>query len=92
MRILIGLLLGAAAAAAQPAGDFVFINGRVITMDRADSVVQAVAVSNGKMVAAGNNAAVHRQAAKESATGLVTRRENLKCEMTMMAGKVVYEK
>ena len=40
------------------AADLLLINGRVLTMDVHDSVAQAVAVRDGKIVAVGTNAEV----------------------------------
>jgi hypothetical protein len=42
----------------------ILINGRILTVDRADSIAQAVAIANGKIVAVGTNADIRRQAAK----------------------------
>ena len=60
------LLLAAATATAQTAPDFILLNGRVLTVDRADSIAQAVAVRGGKIVAVGTNEAVRAQAGKDT--------------------------
>ena len=40
---------------AQTPADYVLISGRVLTVDTKDSIAQAVAVTNGKIVAVGTN-------------------------------------
>src|SRR5262249_15514377 len=52
--------------AAAVASDLVLINGKFLTVDPNDSVAQAVAISNGKIVAVGNNADVQSRAAKNA--------------------------
>ena len=71
----IALLLSCApllAAAQRPAADLVLLNGRVITVDARDRVVQAVAIGGGRILAVGTNAEVLRFA------GAATRRVDLK--------------
>lgn len=51
-------LLGCRASA--DAADLVFVNGKVITVDSADRVMEAVAVKGDKIVAVGTNAEVER--------------------------------
>jgi len=65
MRVPILFLL-ALSAQAQPAPDYLLVNGRILTVDRADSIAQAVAISNGRIVAVGANDAVRRQAPKSA--------------------------
>jgi predicted amidohydrolase YtcJ len=55
------LFLFAATAGAQ---DLVLVNGHIITVDANDSVAQAVAITGGKIVAVGTNAAAQKAAAK----------------------------
>ncbi len=43
-----------------PSADTVFVNGTVITVDRADSIVQAVAIRNGTILDAGTQEAISR--------------------------------
>ena len=64
IRIAWSLLSLAALAlgAQQPRADVVFTNGRVLTVDAADRVVQAVAVAGDKIIAVGSNADVERTA------------------------------
>jgi predicted amidohydrolase YtcJ len=59
MRSLLFLL-----AATLPAQDLVLINGHILTVDPKDSIAQAVAITNGKIVAVGSNAAAQKAAAK----------------------------
>ena len=53
-----------AVAAALPGqdmhADMVLLNGKVITVDASDRIAQAVAISNGKIVAVGTNAEVSK--------------------------------
>lgn len=53
----------AAARAQQPRADLIFVNGRVLTVDQTDRVVQAVGISGNRIVAVGTNAEVERAAA-----------------------------
>jgi predicted amidohydrolase YtcJ len=53
--------------AAEPApGDYLLIDGKIITVDGGDSVAQAVAITRGKIVAVGSNAAARQAAAKDA--------------------------
>jgi len=45
-------------------GDIVLINGKIITVDAKDSIAEAVAISNGKIVAVGSNGDVQSRATK----------------------------
>src|ERR1700689_4232162 len=58
------LLAAGAAFGQQAGGDFLLINGRILTVDARDSVAQAVAITGGKIVAAGSNDAARKAAAK----------------------------
>ncbi len=46
--------------------DFLLINGKILTVDARDSVAQAVAITGGKIVAVGSNAAARQAAAKDA--------------------------
>src|SRR5215469_11738822 len=54
----------------QPAelapGNYLLINGKIITVDTRDSVAQAVAITRGKIVAVGSNAAARQAVAKDA--------------------------
>jgi predicted amidohydrolase YtcJ len=69
MRIAIApaaaLILAAASpnAAAQTRADLLLVNGRVLTVDSADRIVQAVAIAGNRIVAVGTTAEVERMAA-----------------------------
>ena len=63
---LAGLLFLAGASPAarqQPRADLILVNGRVLTVDPADRVVQAIGISGNRIVAVGTNADVERIAA-----------------------------
>lgn len=51
-------LAGQPRAQAVPPADLVLVNGTILTVDAADAVAQAVAISNGKIVAVGTSDAV----------------------------------
>src|ERR1700733_9461682 len=51
---------GAIAAAQTP--DTILIDGKILTVDAKDSVVEAVAIAKGKIVAVGSNAEIQRRA------------------------------
>lgn len=55
------LALGPAAAQAPPA-DLILVNGRIVTVDGAFSMAEAVAIRGGRFVAVGGNDAVRRHA------------------------------
>ena len=59
------LLISASASlgAQQPRADLILINGRVLTVDPADRVAQALGISGNRIVAVGTNAEVERAAA-----------------------------
>jgi len=52
--LLIATLVGGAPQAQAPA-DLALVNGRVLTVDAADSIAQAVAIAGGKIVAVGSD-------------------------------------
>jgi predicted amidohydrolase YtcJ len=63
----IACLLYAATASAQPAQpaktvDLILINGKIITVDPKDSIAQAVAIRNGKILAVGANEQIRKLA------------------------------
>jgi len=63
--IVLGLVLGAAAtltARAADVPDAVYFNGRIVTMDAAGSIVEAVAVKDGRFAALGTSEAMHATA------------------------------
>lgn len=60
---LVAIPLACPASAQQPRADLVLVNGRVLTVDAADRVAQAVAIAGNRIVAVGTNADVMRAAA-----------------------------
>jgi hypothetical protein len=48
------------AAPPAEAADAVFLNGKIVTVDAADSIAQAVAVRNGRILRVGTNAEVEK--------------------------------
>lgn len=55
---LLVVLTSSAAGAAEKPADFILHNGRILTVDANDSVAQAIAVGEGKILAVGDDAAV----------------------------------
>lgn len=47
-------------SASEPTADLVLVNGTVVTVDPLDSVVQAIAVKNGRILDVGNDACIRR--------------------------------
>ncbi len=47
-------------SASEPTADLVLVNGTVVTVDPLDSVVQAIAVKNGRILDVGNDARIRR--------------------------------
>src|SRR5579859_5908307 len=58
------LALGLAAAAAATNPDVILTNGRILTEDAHNSVVEAVAISKGRLVALGTSAQIRALAGK----------------------------
>jgi predicted amidohydrolase YtcJ len=56
------LFLASMGIAWAQAPDLILINGKILTVDAKDSVVEAVAIAQGKIVATGNTAEIRRQA------------------------------
>ncbi|HEV8216677.1 MAG TPA: amidohydrolase [Gemmatimonadaceae bacterium] len=57
------IVAGGSLAAQQPRADLILVNARVLTVDAADRVVQAVGIAGNRIVAVGSNAEVERAAA-----------------------------
>ena len=57
---------GATSATPVADADLIFVDGKIITMDAKDSVVQALAIRQGKILLAGTNEEVRGRAAKNS--------------------------
>jgi predicted amidohydrolase YtcJ len=47
-------------------GDLILINGKIITVDEKDSIVQALAIHNGKIVATGTDEEIRKFARKDA--------------------------
>src|SRR5580704_15243744 len=58
----VGLLFAWAATAAAQTPDMILIDGKILTVDAKDSVVEAVAIAKGKIVAVGSTAEIQRRA------------------------------
>jgi len=55
-----------AQAVPAPSTDLVLLNGKIITMDAKDSIVQAVLIREGKILAVGTNGEIRKLAAKNA--------------------------
>src|SRR5215467_11798850 len=65
LALIAALTVVVAAAPAQaqaPAADMILVNGKVITLDDASSIVQAIAIHDGKILAVGSNEEVRKRA------------------------------
>lgn len=60
--LALAVLLQAGAGSSQPRADIVLLNGRVLTVDRNDRVVEAVAITGGKIAAVGTSAQIKAMA------------------------------
>src|SRR5262245_28392123 len=63
--LIAALTVVAAAAPAQaqaPAADMILVNGKVITLDDASSIVQAIAIHDGKILAVGSTEEARKRA------------------------------
>src|SRR5262245_66583328 len=47
---------------AQTSADTILVNGHVVTVDKAFSIAEAIAIADGKFLAVGTNAAIRRTA------------------------------
>ena len=56
------LLFALAGIAAAQTPDLILINGKILTVDAKDSIVEAVAIAKGKIVAVGSTAEIQRRA------------------------------
>ena len=65
----VALLFTFAGTAAAQTPDLILLNGKILTVDAKDSVVEAVAIAKGKIVAVGSSAEIQRRAG--SATQVV---------------------
>ena len=67
-RLISSILLFAGAGILLQAqnADLILINGKILTVDPKDSVAQAVAISDGKIIAVGSNESVKQLAAKNA--------------------------
>jgi len=63
---LLALPAVSSAAAVTAPADAVFVNGHVVTLDEAGTVVQAVAVRDGRIVATGGNQQIRRLAGPQT--------------------------
>jgi predicted amidohydrolase YtcJ len=70
--VLATLTLGAAAARAERPPDMILFHGRILTVDSRDSIAEALAIRDGKIIAIGNDRDIHRLA------GAATRRIDLR--------------
>src|ERR1700694_342111 len=59
---LAAIVVAAPANAQAPAADTILVNGKIITLDGASSVAQAIAIQGDRILAVGSNEEVRRRA------------------------------
>ena len=52
-------------------GDLILINGKIITVDQKDSIAQALAIHDGKIVAIGSNEEIRKIAGAKARASLI---------------------
>src|SRR5271170_5790392 len=62
VRLVGWLLFALAGMAAAQTPDLILIDGKILTVDATDSIVEAVAIAKGKIVAVGSTAEIQRMA------------------------------
>src|SRR5258708_25547308 len=62
IAVLAACVLSTRGNAQAPAADTILVNGKVVTLDGASSVAQAVAIRDGKILATGSNADIPTRA------------------------------
>lgn len=62
IAVLAALMAAAPAHAQAPAADMVLINGKAVTLDDNSSIVQAIAIHDGKILAVGPNEEIRKRA------------------------------
>ncbi len=60
LTMVLGVATGSMAEAPEPVADLVLTNGRIITVDAADHVAQAIAIRGGRILAVGTNHDIQR--------------------------------
>ncbi len=50
----------------ESTADLILINGKIITVDAKDSIAQAIAIREGKILAVGDNEEIRKQAGKDT--------------------------
>lgn len=63
---LVAIVAGWAAAAAAQAPDTILVNGKIVTVDDRFSIVQALAIADGRITATGTTAAIRHLAAPQT--------------------------
>jgi len=66
--IVAALAVSVAAQAPAPAADTILVNGHVVTVDRAFSIAQAIAITGGRFTAVGADAAIRKLAGPKTTT------------------------
>jgi len=59
---LAACVLSTAGNAQVPAADTILVNGKIVTLDGASSVAQAIAIRDGKILATGSDADIRKRA------------------------------
>ena len=62
IAVLATVISAVSAHAQAPAADAILVNGKIITVDDASSIVQAIAIHDGKVLAVGSNEDIRKRA------------------------------
>ena len=66
------LLVALTGSAAAQTPDLILIHGKILTVDAKDSIVEAVAIAKGKIIAVGSTVDIRRQAARPRGSSTFT--------------------
>jgi imidazolonepropionase-like amidohydrolase len=71
--------------------DMIFTNGKILTVDKNFSIVEALAIRNGRILAVGATASMQRLAGPRTQRLDLQGKTMIHALMTMVGGKIVYQ-